>query len=117
MNRRHEVVWSSSQKTADSLRVRRISNVCFEAHPKVVCKLQSKDGDALIVERTCYGARDVTGNNGNETSSQQPGSLIPQLSRQQEGGDGSQATEDRSQEHTHVTDVHGDMEQVQEIVD
>lgn len=115
-NRRHGV-WSSPQKTADSLRVRRISNVCFEAHPKVVSKLQSKDGDALIVERTCYGARDVTGNDGDETSSQQPSSLIPQLSRQQKGGDGSQATEDGSQEHTHVTDVDGHMEQVQEIVD
>lgn len=95
----------------------RMSNVCFVAHPKVVSKLQSKDGNALVVERTCYRARDITRNYSDETSSQQSSSLIPQLSRQQEGGDSSQATEDWSQEHTHVTDVHGHMEQVQEIVD
>lgn len=94
-----------------------MSNVCFVAHPKVVSKLQSKDGNALVVERTCYRARDITRNYSDETSSQQSSSLIPQLSRQQEGGDSSQATEDRSQEHADVTDVHGHMEQVQEIVD
>lgn len=94
-----------------------MSSVRFVTHPKVVSKLQSKDGDSLIVERTCYRARDITGNYSDKTGSQQPSSLIPQLPCQQEGGDSSQATEDRSQEHTHVTDVHGHMEQVEKIVD
>lgn len=94
-----------------------MSNVCFVAYPKVVSKLQSKNGDALVVKRACHGARDVTGNDSDETGSQQPSSLIPQLPSQQEGGDGSQAAEDRRQEHAHITDVHGHVQQVQEVVD
>lgn len=111
-------VWRGTEKTSPQTAWKtEKEQSLFVAYPKIVSELQRKDGNALVVKRTSYWARDITGDYGDETGGQQPGSLIPQLSCQQEGGDGSQATEDGSQEHAHVTDVHGHMEQVQEIMD
>lgn len=86
-------------------------------YPEVVGELQGEDGDAFIVEGTGDGTGDVAGDDGDEAGGQEPGALIPQLPRQQEGGDGGQATEHWSQENTHVPDMDGDVQQIQHIVD
>ncbi len=86
-------------------------------YPEVVCELQGKDGDAFIVEGASDRAGDVAGDDGDKAGCKQPCPLVPQLPRQQKGGDGGQAAEHRSQEHTHVPDVDGDMQQVEHIVD
>lgn len=85
-------------------------------HPEVVGELQGENGNALIIERAGHGAGDVAGYDGDETCRQQPRTLIPQLSCQQEGGDGGQAAEDGRQEHANVSDVNGHMEQIQYVV-
>lgn len=87
------------------------------AYPEVVGELQGKDGDAFVVERAGHGARDVARHNGDEAGRQQAGALVPQLPGQEEGGDGGQAAEHRRQEHAHVADVDGDVEQVEHVVD
>lgn len=88
-----------------------------QTYPEVVGELQGKDGDAFIVEGASYGAGDVAGDDGDEAGRKQPRPLVPQLPRQQKGGDGGQAAEHRSQEHAHVPDVDGDVQQVEHIVD
>ncbi len=85
-------------------------------YPEVVGELQGKDGDAFIVEGASNGTGDVAGDDGDEAGGEQPCALVPQLSRQQEGGDGGQATEHRSQEHTHIADMDGDVQQVEHVV-
>lgn len=82
-----------------------ITNTITFTYPEVVGKLQGKDGDALVVKRTCHRARDVAWNNGDEAGCQQPRTLVPQLPGQQEGGDGSQATEHRRQKDTYIPNV------------
>lgn len=88
-----------------------------QAYPEVVGELQGKDSDAFIVEGASDGAGDVARDDGDEAGREQPGALVPQLPRQQKGGDGGQAAEHRSQEHTHIPDVDGDVQQVEHIVD
>lgn len=88
-----------------------------QAYPEVVGELQGKDGDAFVVKGAGNGAGYVAGDDGDEAGREQPGALIPQLPCQQEGGDGGQAAEHRSQEHTHISDVDGDVQQVEHIVD
>lgn len=85
-------------------------------YPEIVGELQSEDGNALVVERACDRAGDVSRDDGNEAGRQQPCALVPQLPRQQEGGDGRQTAEHRCQKDTHVTDVDGDVEQVEHVV-
>lgn len=86
-------------------------------YPEVVGELQGEDGDALVVEGARDGAGDVARDDGNEAGRQQTRPLVPQLPRQQEGGDGGQTAEHRRQEDTHVPDVDGDVEQVEHVVD
>lgn len=86
-------------------------------YPEVVGELQGEDGDALIVERACDGAGDIARHDGDEAGRQEPCTLVPQLPRQQEGGDGCQTAEHRCQKDTHVTDVDSDVEQVEHVVD
>lgn len=88
-----------------------------QAYPKVVGELQGKDGDAFVVERSCHRAGNVSWYDGDEAGREQPGTLVPQLPRQEEGGDGGQAAEDWGQEHTHVPDVDSDVQQVEHIMD
>ncbi|TNN41722.1 hypothetical protein EYF80_048111 [Liparis tanakae] len=85
--------------------------------PKVVGELQREDGDALVVEGARDGAGDVARHDGDEAGRQQTGALVPQLPRQQVGGDGRQPAEHRRQEHAHVADVDGEVEQVEHVVD
>lgn len=89
----------------------------MRAYPEVVRELQGEDGDAFVVEGARDGAGDVAGDNGDEAGRQQAGALVPQLPREEKGGDGGQAAEHRGQEHAHVADVHGDVQQVQHVVD
>lgn len=86
-------------------------------YPEVVGELQGEDGNAFVVEGARDRARDVAGDDGDEAGRQQAGALVPQLPREQKGGDGGQAAEHGSQEHAHVTDVHGDVQQVEHVVD
>lgn len=86
-------------------------------YPEVVGELQGEDGNAFVVEGARDGAGDVAGDDGDEAGRQQAGALVPQLPREKKGGDGGQAAEDGSQEHAHVADVHGDVQQVQHVVD
>lgn len=86
-------------------------------HPQVVCELEGEDSDALIVERASDGAGDVPRDDGDEAGGQQPGSLVPQLPRQEEGGDGRQAAEHRRQKDADIPDMHRHMQHVQHIVD
>ena len=86
-------------------------------YPEVVGELQGEDGDALIVERACNRAGDIARDDGDEAGRQQPCTMVPQLLRQQEGGDGGQTAEHRCQKDTYVTDVDGDVEQVKHVVD
>lgn len=79
--------------------------------------MQGKDGNAFIVEGASNRPGDVARDDGNEAGRKQPSTLVPQLPRQQEGGDGGQAAEHWSKEHTYVPDVDGDVEQVEHIVD
>lgn len=85
-------------------------------HPEVVGELQGENGNALIIERAGHRAGDVAGYDGDETCRQQPRTLIPQLSRQQEGGDGGQAAEDGRQKHANISDVNSHMKQIQYVV-
>jgi hypothetical protein len=64
-------------------------------HPKIVCELQSKDGNSLIVIAACHWAADIAWNNGNEAGSKQACTWWPQLFCQQVCGDGSQPTATR----------------------
>lgn len=91
--------------------------ILLDTYPEVVGELQGEDGDALIVEGASDGAGDVAGDDGDEAGCQQPCALVPQLARQQEGGDGSETTENWRQEDTHVPDVHRDVEHVEDVVD
>lgn len=86
-------------------------------YPEVVGELQGEDGDALIVERASDRAGDIARDDGNEAGRQQSCTLVPQLSCQQEGGDGGQTAEHRCQKDTHITDVDCDVEQVEYVVD
>lgn len=86
-------------------------------YPEIVGELQGEDGDALVVKRTCNRAGDVARDDGDEAGRQQPCTLVPQLPCQEEGGDGRQTAEHRCQEDTHITDVDGDVEQVEHVVD
>lgn len=91
--------------------------VCVQVYPEVIGELQSKDGDPFVVEGAGHRAGNVAWNDGDEAGRQQPRPLVPQLSRQQKGGDGGEAAEHRGQENTHVPDVDGDVQQVQHVVD
>lgn len=86
-------------------------------YPEVVGELQGEDGYALVVERAGDRTGDIARDDGNEAGRQQPCTLVPQLPRQQEGGDGGQTAEHRCQKDTHVTDVDRNVEQVEHVVD
>lgn len=88
----------------------------MHTYPKVVSELKGEDSDAFVVERARDRAGDVAGDDGDEAGRQQAGALVPQLPREKKGGDGGQAAKHGSQEHADVADVHGDVQQVQHVV-
>lgn len=57
-------------------------------YPEVVGELQSEDSDAFVVKGPGHGAGNVPWDDGNEAGRQQSRPLVPQLPRQQEGGNG-----------------------------
>ena len=92
-------------------------NDCFWTYPEVVGELQGKDSYAFIVKGASHRTGNIAWDNGNEAGCQQPCTLVPQLSSQQKGRDGGQATENWGQEHTYVPYMDRNVEQVQHLVD
>lgn len=69
-------------------------NCCIKSvtHPKIVCELECKDGNALIVIAACHWTTNVSWYNGHEAGSKQSCSWRPQFLCQQICWDGSQPT-------------------------
>ena len=85
--------------------------------PQVVGEHEGEDGDAFVVVGSCHGSGDVPGHDGDEAGREESGPARPKLLGEQVGGDGREAAEQRRQEDADVSDVGGNVEVGEDVVD
>ena len=84
--------------------------------PQEVGEEHTEDGYTLVVVGTSNRSGDVTRDDGNHPRGNKPRPWTSQLLGEVVGNDGCEGGEERGQEHTHVTDVNGDIDQVHDVI-
>lgn len=86
-------------------------------YPKIISEHKSKDSNALVIIRTSDGSANISRHDTNEGGGEETSALTPQLLSEQVGSDGGEAAKERRQEDANLTNVHGDVERVEDPMD
>jgi len=87
------------------------------ADPQVVGEEHAEDGDGLVVVGAGDGARDVAGHDGDEGGGDEAGAGGEELLGEQVGDEDGEGGEEGRQEDADVPDVHGEVEEVEQVVE
>mmetsp|Transcript_41469 Transcript_41469/g.71933 ORF Transcript_41469/g.71933 Transcript_41469/m.71933 type:complete len:461 (-) Transcript_41469:228-1610(-) len=87
-------------------------------HPQVEGENQRKDGHTFVIVRTTDGSGNIGRHHGSEGSRQQTrGGALSDFCGQQIRGNRRQSRENRRNEHAHVADVDGQMQEVHDPIE